>query len=240
MTRCKERRLVDRHFELRLDAAGERRLREHLSDCAACRRYYERWQLFEKLDPAASDPQERLAFALGLRRSAMRRWRRPAWALPAALVAAAACVALLVMRPRPAPEFQARGIVAEPRISAYRVLPNGKSSVLGDSMRANDELAFAYDNTRRATRLMIFGVDDRQHVYWYFPAWVDPAKSPVAVSITVGRHELPEAVAQHLEVGTLTLYAVFTDKATTVRDVEGSLGRYTKAAAWSKRVRVTP
>jgi hypothetical protein len=114
-----------------------------------------------------------------------------------------------------------------------------KPVALGEVMRASDELAFAFDNPASARHLLIFGVDEHRHVYWYHPAWVNPATTPTAVAIPGGRHELPEAVSHDLDGGVLTLYAVFANEAVSVRELERALDEYTARAAWSTRVRVT-
>ncbi|AKQ70159.1 hypothetical protein A176_007071 [Myxococcus hansupus] len=58
--------LVDRHFSARITPPDERRMREHLQDCAHCRERYERQLLLARLDPSAPDARTRLARGLGL------------------------------------------------------------------------------------------------------------------------------------------------------------------------------
>ena len=45
-------------------------------------------------------------------------------------------------------------------------------------------LAFAYSNlaAQRYDGVMIFGVDERFTVYWYYPSWNDPATGPLCHS----------------------------------------------------------
>jgi hypothetical protein len=235
VTRCHERRLIDRHFAGRIRPRDELRLREHLFGCASCRRYYERHQLFAKLDPSALPDQERMGLALGLRRSA----RVPPQTVWLVAAVAAACIAFLLLRPPDsAQEFAARGVASEPHVWVYLVPAHGKPVELGTVMAPSDELAFAYDNPRESGRLLIFGIDEHRHVYWYHPAWGDPGSTPVAVPIGAGRRELPEAVAHELDGAELTLHAVFTDEAVSVREVERELDAYTNRAAWTHRVRV--
>ncbi len=143
------------------------------------------------------------------------------------------------MRPRdPAADFQARGTGVEPRVWAYRVAHGEKPIELGEVMSPTDELAFAIDNPTEPRGLLLFGVDEHRHVYWYHPAWVEPAATPSAVPIASGRHELPEAVSHQLDGSVLTLYAVFANEEVTVREVERELDDYTRRAVWRQRVRV--
>jgi hypothetical protein len=238
MSRCANRHMVDRHFAGQVRPTEEASLREHLPGCESCRRYYERHLLLAELDPSALGAQERIAIGLGVSTSASTLWSLPRAPLLAA-AALAACLALFMLRPvDSASEFQARGIATEPRVWVYRVGPDGKPVELGDVMAPNDELAFAFDNPGDAQRLLLFGVDEHRHLYWYHPAWLDPATTPTAVPAATGRHELPEAVSHQLDGGMLTLYAVFTSEGVTVRDVERGLDAYTRRAAWQQRVRV--
>src|SRR5881394_1442078 len=80
------RSAIDAHFRGRPASGAERRMRQHVSGCAACRSYYERHLLLAAADPgAALPPHERLARGLGLAAttgvSARSGWR---WALGAA------------------------------------------------------------------------------------------------------------------------------------------------------------
>jgi hypothetical protein len=71
---------------------------------------------------------------------------------------------------------------------------------------------------------MIFGLDDRKNVYWFYPAWTNPADDPVAIPIETDgeRHELPDAVRQPMS-GRVEIHALFVDEPLSVKDVESSL-----------------
>ena len=108
------------------------------------------------------------------------------------------------------------------RLLVYR-LRRGKPAVLvGGTIQAREELAFAYVNGVRKRRLLVFAVDELRRVYWYHPAWKDPARAPVAVPLDAspGVHELPEAVAHDIRGIRLTLFGVFLDQPLTVHQVE--------------------
>src|SRR5262249_50726624 len=208
---------VDRHFAGSIHPASERALREHLIDCEACRGRYERRLMLERLDPHPRGAQDRLGQALGLH-SPDTRWL----GFTAAFAAAAAALILLVPR-APHPEFMARGKKLLPQVSIFKLRPGEPSRPAGEAIAAKDELAFAYLNPSDAKYLLVFGVDEHKHVYWYHPAWTDPNKKPVAVKITSEDekvHELPAAIAHPLDGRTLDVVAVFASRPVSVTEIE--------------------
>jgi len=229
---CAERRLVDRHFGGRISPADEERLREHLHHCKDCYAYYERHQLLETLDPGSLPDEERIARGLGFSR---RRSRSHLVAV--AVAAAAACLLLVVLqRGGPAEDaFQRRGgggAVARTTLRIYKIARGAPPARVRGSIAAEDELAFAYVNGAGKHRLLVFAVDDRDEIYWYHPAWTDPAANPTAIPILPGAklRELPDAVAHRYKGSTLTIHGVFTDRDLSVRDVEQIVRRHRGAA----------
>jgi hypothetical protein len=99
-------------------------------------------------------------------------------------------------------------------------------------MRRTDELAFAYETTPGNDTLMIFGLDEHGHVYWFHPAWSDPAANPQAVPAATSPelHPLREAIAHDLDGRTLEIHALFSHEARTVRAVEAALADKTAPA----------
>lgn len=234
-TACPPKRLIDRHFAGRLRQSSERKLRAHLPECADCRQYYDRHLMLESLDPEALGARERLARGLGLRRGAGAH-TRPA-ALAAALGAAAFAALVLLGRGKGAPaadEFTARGgarpAVAAASISIYQITPGQAPAPVAGPIAADDELAFAYRNPAGREHLLIFGVDEHDHVYWYHPDWTDSAANPAAIPIakTAIPLELPAAISHSLDGRVLDIHAVFSDVPLTVREVEALLaaGRF--------------
>ena len=71
--------------------------------------------------------------------------------------------------------------------------------------------------------IMVFGVDARGEIDWYFPAWTDPAADPSAVRLPPGETRLPEAVAFDRPPGRYRLVAWFTEAPSQVRAVEALL-----------------
>lgn len=244
-TGCRAISDVDRHFAGKLHPDEERRLRGHLPECDACHRRYRRHLLWAKYDPRALSPQERLGRGLGLRLLARARWLSPRTLAPA--LAIATVLLWFAARPnQPAPEFQARGATASaPEFWAFRIA-RGETAPLGEALADEDELAFAYfvpAEADAAKYLLVFGVDEHRHVYWYHPAWIEADAAPSSVPVSVGRHELPEAVAHDFDGRELTLYAVFAADPVSVRDVESAIKKgdpaFTGRAVWSRNLRVS-
>jgi hypothetical protein len=207
---------MDAHFAGRGSVADAELLRTHVSACDGCRRRFERHQLLARLDPRAVPEEERIAAQLGIAR---RRARRT-WMAAAAIAAAGA--ALFVVAPRALPtrggaggEPAARGAGdVTPALLVYRVGSDGAATrVVGDSIRRDDELAFAYTNPMARAYLLVFGTDEHGHVYWFHPGWPVGAAAPVAVQAHpgLGPHELPEAIRHHLDGHHLRVTAVLSD-----------------------------
>jgi hypothetical protein len=227
MTVCIERGRVDRHFEGTITPDGERAMREHLPECDACRAYYERWLLLSRLDPAAPPPETRIARGLGLpgSRSALLPF---SIAGAATLVAAAAAILLFVRSGSESIGFTARGgtpRTAVSRVFIYDVQPGKPAAPASASVARGDELAFAYENGAAKERLMIFGLDEHHHVYWFYPAWTSQADNPVAIPIEHDevRHELPEAVRHDFDGSRLEIRSLFLDRPLSVTQVEAML-----------------
>jgi hypothetical protein len=221
------RALVDAHFAGSIRAGAERAMRGHLAECDACRGYYERHLVLAALDPQAKSAEERIGVALGLRPPRARFSAAPlAWGACALAVA----LAVFLSRPRHAAmeeiaEYTARGassLEAEPRIFAYRMEPRERIDGASASIGEREALAFAYTNARRYEHLLVFGVDEHRHVYWYYPAWIDAQQDPRAVAIGGGTEmrELPQAVRHDLDGSQLTIHAVFTHRDPSVKEVE--------------------
>jgi hypothetical protein len=226
---CANARLVDLHFSLRIAPAEERALRSHLVDCEGCRERYRRQLLLARLDPRAPAPADRLARGLGLRPGSRRRRF-----LLALATSGSVAMAALALWPRADAGFTPRGAPGHvPSVIVYRVVAKGPAQPVAGTIAASDELAFAYRNPRGHKYMMVFGVDEHRHVYWYHPAWTDPARDPAAVPIQPGTQlvELPEAISHSLDGSRLTIYALLLDDPVHVREVEDRLSRGTAPVA---------
>jgi hypothetical protein len=229
--RCLMTARVDRHFARSLDPAGERAMREHLPTCAQCRARYEKQLLLEQLDPDAAGPQARIASGLGI--GGARPALRAAAPFMGALALAAA-ICFLVLRPGGAGSpldtgFTARGggdsSAADDAsyVIVYRGATDAGPSRAGASVHRSDELSFGYGNTSNKRYLMIYGVDEHRHVFWYYPGWSDPKDDPRSIAIAPGAQSLPDAIKHDLEGKQLEIHAVFTDIPLTVKAVEAQI-----------------
>jgi hypothetical protein len=224
---CATQALVDRHFAGSISPPDERRLREHLPGCARCRERYERHLLLAKLDPSAPDARTRLGRGLGLEaRPPSTPWRLVLVPL------AVACLALFMVRlpwgPSADSGFTPRGAgnaVVDAKLLVYAVEPGGHTTLLGPSLHATQELAFAFRNPDGHRYLMVFARDAEGRVYWYHPSWTEPAADPLAIPIQASKEarELPEAISHPLTPGPLSLHAVFLDAPLSVRQMEALL-----------------
>src|SRR5262249_27109753 len=197
---------VDRHFSGSIDPRSEHALREHLPDCESCRPGYERRLLLERMEPRAGGAEQRLARGLGFQPA------RASWVGFGAVVTAAAA-AFLLIAPRhvqtaqqtvnpPAQEFATRGKKLMPQGAIFKLRLGEPARLVTEAIAPKDELAFSYFNPSDAKYLLVFGIDEHKHVYWYYPEWVNPAKKPVAVKIASEDekpHELPAAITHALD-----------------------------------------
>jgi hypothetical protein len=231
------RQAIEAHFAGRGNTAAERAMRAHLPTCASCKHLYERSLLLARLDPRGLPAATRLARGLGLRpppAERVPRWARwlAAGLLMPSVVAASVLLALRLEHGRPrsppvdpvrdVPAFAARGRVnrsangtaAGATFWTYRVGPGGSTALVKAVVAAGDELAFAYSNPAGRPYLMVFGVDEHRHVYWFHPAWGvgQPAPSAVRAEPGPGPHELQDAIRHRLDGRKLILYALLSDR----------------------------
>jgi hypothetical protein len=176
------------------------------------------------------------------------RWRSTA-PLGFAVAAAAAAVVLPVVlakrAPTPGPlqtEFRAKSAAANPdprsrwiALNAFRLSGNGPPEPLHGVLHVDDGLLFSYTNLGPApfSHLMVFGIDEQRHVYWYYPAFLDPRDNPTGITIEKGasRVALDEVVAHRYRAGRLTVFGLFSDRAFSVSDVERAVEHGTGGSA---------
>lgn len=232
MTTCIQRSLVDTHFRGEISPKDERRMREHLGECAACKSHYRKRQLLAKMDPEAASPEDRLAKGLGFttERTEQKRGSLVSWPMVVSALAVAAALVFVLRSPRDE-GFHARGpstlntdAASESSIGIYRV-SDRKPLSSGSSFRRDDELAFSYANTSHKPYVMIFGVDEGDRVYWFYPAWTDESENPMAVKTDPVQVSavFPEAIKHGFQGSKLTIHGLFLDDPQTVRDVEAAL-----------------
>jgi hypothetical protein len=221
-----ERRLIDRHFAGRATPASEAKLRAHLEDCATCRAYYDRHVVLAGLDPAAPTARTRLAAGLGFAPERRRRWLTFLSFPMLAVGAAAAAGLLLFHRGQPgADAFSPRGgggtAAAAPAQHIVRVLGAEAFAPIGDTIAADEALAFAHVNAGGLARLMIVAVDEHGHRYWFHPD-VERGRASITIGEDGGtRTELGEAIRHHFDGRVLRVLGLFSQDALTVETVDG-------------------
>lgn len=163
-----------------------------------------------------------------------RAWRT--WLFVPATVAATAALLITVWpqnkieRPD---EFQARsGLKENPdrwvSLHVYRRHNQGYELVKRD-LRSGDALAFAYLNRTPSVfrYLMIFAVDHRGNVFWYYPAHTDKNKNPTSIEIHSNSRpiDLPDQVRHEWEAGALRIVGLFSKTPFDVQTVEKLVAR---------------
>ena len=217
------RRAITRHFAGQSALASERAMREHCSECAACREYYERHLLLSELDPMALSARDRIARGLGLTGT------RKVSGVSAFVALAAAALFWFAPHSASQTQFTARGapLARSANLDVYLVQADGGARSVPTLVRANSELAFAYASPAGHPYLMVFGVDEHGHVCWYYPEWTDPGADPtsLAVSSLPGTFELPDAVSHPLDGKQLHVLALFSAAPLHVREVENGVAK---------------
>ncbi|HEX3694822.1 MAG TPA: hypothetical protein VH374_05465 [Polyangia bacterium] len=248
-----DHQLVDRHFAGRGNPTRDRRLFQHLRTCAPCRDRYRTYSTLEALPPDGTD-EARARLGRGVFPPPRRRAL-----LGVGFSLVAACAVVLFVAVRPSDGFRARGgdgsgdnIAGRPALSIFRVAGDGvtRTQRAGSSIRAGEPLAFSFTNPPAAgyDHLMVFAVDGAGRVYWFWPAWTNPAVDPAATVISPGTEpmELGESVRHPLMPGRITIYGLFTNQELHVRQVEAALAKGSGGLdalgghVWSETLDVTP
>jgi hypothetical protein len=188
------------------------------------------------------DLEQRFAARIPSAPAARRWWRAPRW-LGLGLPAVAILLALPALLLRDGgsaskPEHSYRAKSATPHLDArarwialnvFRLSGDAAPEPLGDVLHLDDGLLFSYTNLGPApfSFLMVFGVDEQRRVYWYYPAFMDARDDPKAIDIQKGvsRFALDEVIAHPYQLGTLTLFGLFSDHALSVSALESAVGR---------------
>lgn len=180
-------------------------------------------ELLRTPSPGSEDVSVLDGVRAGVGRPAARRW-------PAMVVAAAVVAVVMLFVVRPQDEFRAKSAGDDERRSgvfAYVVPEDGEPQRLEKTVASTAKLGFAYHNDDKSPYryLMIFAVGADREVYWYYPAYVDAATDPAAVSIERGvQHQpLPDSVRHELPPGPLVIHALFMPEPRRVSDVERAI-----------------
>jgi hypothetical protein len=250
--------LVDQYFEGALGAGELRRVFDRIWRCGKCRRRYERHLLFERVRPQGGEPAtdrlwRSIAASAGIpgpateNRSARPAGRRRApglLVLATALAGAAAILVPLYPRLPTTPtrtEPVARGPLdqpaAPPSVHLYRTR-GGKSAPVEGELHSDDGVLVAYSNPSTDLGfLMVFGVDSRGGIHWYYPGYEHLGENPAAVPIRTGALgvELGEEVRHDLPVGELRMFSLFLPQPRHVLEIESLVARRLAARGGSVR-----
>ena len=179
--------------------------------------------------------------------------RRRRWPAALGLVAALAAAAAIVLVPRlrtRAPETSAsrrrasrqgrrararrrHGVGRGCRRFAFRRARRPRR--WGTRLRADDGLMFSYANLgpRPFAYLMVFAIDARGAIRWYYPAYERAGANPTSLPLRggVARVLLPDVIRHDLAPGPLEVRALFTRQPLTVTEVEAWLAAHGGVAA---------
>jgi anti-sigma factor RsiW len=228
-----------------------RQAHAHLAGCPACARLHAHLLSTSRALAQAGRPPADATFVAGVMERVAGPSRHPArlWRLlPVAALAAGVGVGLWggelrEARPEAPAGFTARGGPVEGlsrRVGVEVFLHPGSAAQGRRALRAGDTLApgdgLSFVLTQRsgvALHAMLFAVDARGQVHWFYPAWVEPEDNPLALSLSSAHQvlSLPEGVTpEGLAEGPLEVVALFTPQPHTVREVEALLAGRTPHA----------
>jgi hypothetical protein len=117
------------------------------------------------------------------------------------------------------------GAVTPPALHVFRSVSRHTTAPLanGATIGAREGLLFAYSSLDPTfTHLMIFAVDSRYGVHWYYPAYLRPGDDPPAIPIAPGRVgvELGEEIRHELPPGPMRVIALFLREPRGVLEIE--------------------
>jgi anti-sigma factor RsiW len=139
------------------------------------------------------------------------------------LIAASAAALMLFVRPRDA--FTPRGPVPLRDFTVHCFSrAHGVELHDGAALVADDGLTFTVDYPVPTT-LMLFAVDARHEVHWFYPAYLDASADPAAIALAGSAREmLPDGVTiDHPAIGPLQVVAIFGGEPPHVHAVEAKL-----------------
>lgn len=173
--------------------------------------------------------------------------KAPRRMLAAWLSGVAACLGgllLFLARAPDASEFRAKsngGLVAPNKrwagIQIYRAIEHATPELLGSELSSSDGLLFSYSNlgSRPFDYLMIFAVDARGEVSWFYPAHEQLGENPESIAIRHERANVPlgEVIRQDFAAGPLSLYGLFTREPRRVLEIEAWVKEHGRPVAGS-------
>jgi len=231
-----------------LEKNRQQALQEHLESCSKCRVALERdrqllgelRQSDVKLDSMDLVPElvRRLS---GKARPVRRHQRVFRLAIAGAGVVCLTLVAVLWLSR--ISEYRSKGGRAEDAdrwvgVSTWVIDPNGKSQRVEGRIGTKSKLAFGYTNlgTHPFEYLMIFAVDSRGKIHWFYPAYLKTKENPQSLPISAGVQdkELPEEIEFQPAPGRLRLIGLFTRRPLRVKQLEAWVNKWlAEASFWT-------
>jgi hypothetical protein len=241
-------RMLAAYLEGEVTPSEASTIEAELAESAGTRRRLSRLREIGEALSAPIPEVERVDLVVPWRRVVADRARAPwgGWRrIPGMLAVAAAIVAVAVVARRPpsagerppmrtsVDEFRAKSAAPGNNrerwsgIRVYRVDGGGEARRLADRLHASDGLVFSYTNLGPAPleHLMVFGIDARGTVLWFYPAYDREDENPESISIEKGGADvpLPDIIRNDLAPGPLAIHAVFSDRVLRVLEVEALL-----------------
>jgi len=112
-------------------------------------------------------------------------------------------------------------------VRVFRLTTNGKPEPLTGPVSTADGFLFSYTNlgNNPFDYLVIFAVDARKNVRWFYPAYEQPGTNPTSIPIKQGLADvpLPDLIHQDWTPGTVAIHALFSSRPLHVLEVEARI-----------------
>ena len=112
-------------------------------------------------------------------------------------------------------------------VRVFRVTPNGKPEPLTGPVSTADGFLFSYTNlgNKPFDYLVIFAVDVRKNVRWFYPAYEQPGTNPTSIPIkqVLADVPLPDLIHQDWTPGPVAIHALFSSRPLHVLEVEARI-----------------
>ncbi len=233
---CPDLETVAAFFDGGLSSETTAQVDAHVQTCATCEAQLRSMQmnttrLRTMAERTSADPALVARIQARLRHARYTR-KGMQW-----LTFAAASIALFVVSSglwQRAPEFQGRGGIpsALKNKVGVQIFAQSKSAQTrplhqNDKIAVGEGLSFLVRNrTGQPFSLMIFGIDRKGAVHWFYPSYQNADENPRSTTVapTPIEQPLPEVVAPaDAAPGTLRVVSIFTTTPLTVRAVESAL-----------------
>ncbi len=219
--------IIDAHFDGRGGPHSALAAANAIAEVPEAKKYWDRQALLTSLDPNSPSVQDRIAKNLGV--PVRRKNRGILLGSAGAFAMAAGLFAFMWISPLGNDDgFTPRGPKEDSvsaSVFAFNISTEKRALAGKSNIQASDELAFAYVNPQGTKHLFIYGVDDRNNVYWFHPAWTNLNQPPSAISISSSSQvkELEEAIGHEYIGSQVRLYSWFLEEPIDVVEAEKAI-----------------